>query len=292
MAFSFDDFKKSSTSKAPHYLVVGHPLGHTLSPKMHTAALDYYNIKATYSAVDIRPNELAGFIAWMNNENFRGCNITIPYKEQLLSAVDQLDSSVRGIQAINTISKSQPDGSILVGANTDIYGFCQPLNEYENFIDGTRAIVFGTGGASKAVIISLEDFGVEEIVWVSRNPGLIQKPNSDLIFHIVGYNQWQAFADEASIFVNTTPLGMGKYRDISIIGEPDIPLVKNKICYDLIYNPEITAFLKRAKKAGATTINGIDMLIHQGSRSFEIWTGKQFPVIEVKQLLTTHLRNQ
>ncbi|MEX0661724.1 MAG: shikimate dehydrogenase [Balneolaceae bacterium] len=289
MAFSFDEFKKSSISQEPHYVVVGHPLGHTFSPLMHTAALGHHNINATYSAVDIRPDELTGFIAWMNNENFKGCNITIPYKEQLFNAVDQLDDSVRGIKAINTISKSDSD-EIIIGSNTDIYGFSQPLKEHEDFIEGTRAIVFGTGGASKAVLIALEDFGIEEIVWVSRNPARIQKPNSDLIFHIVGYDQWQAFADEASIFVNATPLGMGNVKDKSVLDESDISLVSNKICYDLIYNPEKTFFLKMATKAGATTINGLDMLIHQGSRSFEIWTGNQFPFKQIKGLLSTHLR--
>lgn len=291
MALSFDEFKQSSYSQEPHYLVVGHPLGHTLSPVMHTSALEYHDINASYTAVDVRPDELSGFIAWTNNENFRGCNITIPYKEQLLNAVDELDSSVRGIQAINTISKSYSDG-FLTGSNTDIYGFSQPLKKHEDFVEGTRAIVFGTGGASKAVLIALEDFGLEEIVLVSRNPGRIQKPKSNLIYHIAGYNQWQAFADEASIFVNTTPLGMGVFKSKSIIDEPDISLVENKICYDLIYNPDKTVFLKMAEDAGATTINGLDMLIHQGSRSFEIWTGKQFPVPRIKKLLITHLQNK
>lgn len=291
MAISFDKFKKSSNSQEPHYLVVGHPLGHTLSPLMHTAALKHHNIKATYSAVDIRADELTGFIAWMNNENFKGCNITIPYKEQLFSAVDQHDASVRGINAINTISKSDSEET-LIGSNTDIYGFSQSLKEYEDLIEGTRAIVFGTGGASKAVLIALEDLGVEEIVMVSRNPARLKKPISSLVYHIVDYNQWQAFADEASIFVNTTPLGMGDFRTKSIIDETDISLVENRICYDLVYNPEKTTLLKIAEKAGATTMNGLDMLIQQGSRSFEIWTGRKFPVTEIRELLSTHLRNK
>lgn len=291
MAISFDKFKKSSNSQEPHYLVVGHPLGHTLSPLMHTAALKHHNIKATYSAVDIRADELTGFIAWMNNENFKGCNITIPYKEQLFSAVDQHDASVRGINAINTISKSDSEET-LIGSNTDIYGFSQSLKEYEDLIEGTRAIVFGTGGASKAVLIALEDLGVEEIVMVSRNPARLKKPISSLVYHIVDYNQWQAFADEASIFVNTTPLGMGYFKTKSIIDETDISLVENRICYDLVYNPEKTTLLKIAEKAGATTMNGLDMLIQQGSRSFEIWTGRKFPVTEIRELLSTHLRNK
>lgn len=291
MAISFDKFKKSSNSQEPHYLVVGHPLGHTLSPLMHTAALKHHNIKATYSAVDIRADELTGFIAWMNNENFKGCNITIPYKEQLFSAVDQHDASVRGINAINTISKSDSEET-LIGFNTDIYGFSQSLKEYEDLIEGTRAIVFGTGGASKAVLIALEDLGVEEIVMVSRNPARLKKPISSLVYHIVDYNQWQAFADEASIFVNTTPLGMGDFKTKSIIDETDISLVENRICYDLVYNPEKTTLLKMAEKAGATTMNGLDMLIQQGSRSFEIWTGRKFPVTEIRELLSTHLRNK
>lgn len=288
MALSFDEFKKSSNSQKPHYLVVGHPLGHTLSPLMHNAAFKYHSIKATYTAVEIRPDELTAFIAWINNDNFKGCNITIPYKEQLFTVVDELDLSVRGIQAINTISKSESDGTV-IGSNTDIYGFSQPLKNFKESIEGSRAIVFGTGGASKAALIALEDFGIEEIVLVSRNPAGIQKPMSDVTYHVVDYNQWQAFADETSIFVNTTPLGMGNLKNRSVIDKSDISLVENKLCYDLIYNPGKTLFLGMAEEAGATTMNGLDMLIHQGSRSFEIWTGKEFPIAEIKGLLSTHL---
>lgn len=289
--FTFNEFKSSNLSGKPHYLVVGQPIAHSMSPLMHNISLQHHSIEAEYVAVELSPQSLPDFVAWINNENFLGCNITIPFKKEFIGIPDRLSPEVMAVGAMNTISKNN-DGTIVTGSNTDIYGFKVPLDAYEDMMDYGRAIVFGTGGASLAVQYALMEMDFEEIILVSRSPGLATPLQNSVYSRIVDYSQWQSFADEAELFVNTTPLGMGKMITESPVNEYDEGLLKGKICYDLVYNPLKTTFLSIAESAGAEIIGGLDMLIHQGSRSFEIWTGKTFPVKKVKSELINYLTGQ
>lgn len=284
---SFEDFKNSKISEKIHYLVVGHPISHSLSPLMHTIALQYHNIEAEYFAIDLKPASIPGFTAWINRESFRGCNITIPYKQQLLPVPDELSPEAGALGAINTIGKNVSD-TVTTGYNTDIFGFQQPLMEFNDILDYGRAIVFGTGGASLAVQYALWNAGFEEIILVSRTPQRVQPLQNSGFVKVVDYSSWQAFAPESSLFVNTTPLGMGSLKEKSVIADDEAKFLSGKICYDLVYNPVQTRFLRQAKGAGAEIINGLDMLIHQGSRSFEIWTGHPFPLGLVKRELLNY----
>lgn len=281
MAQTFSEFVKSSQSKQPHYFVIGHPISHSLSPIMHNTALQYYGMDATYYAVDIFPDELTSFIAWCNNDQFLGCNITLPYKRQLFDLVDRRGEAAETIGAINTISK---DNGKLAGDNTDVFGFLHPLEPLSDLIENTEAIVFGTGGASGAVVHGLKSLGVEKIYLVTRNPG--SKHTETNVIEYIGYSQWPSVSENAAIVVNTTPLGMHPKTDQSPVRDSEAHLLKDKICYDLVYNPQETRFLRQAKPHAEQIITGIDMLIHQGSRSFEIWTGKGFPADLVKDELT------
>jgi len=286
MVFTLDEFKKSKFSNQKHYFVVGYPIRHSLSPKMHQLALDYHSIDATYHALNLLSHEVSEFTSWVNRDAFLGCNITIPYKEQLAAIADQLDDFAVRTGVINTIAKTDTE---LIGHNTDIHGFLAPLTQYSDLIEGGRAIVFGTGGASKAVKVALENIGIEEIIFVSRNPYDSQQKSEYTWIKTVGYSEWQAFAEEACLFVNTTPLGMSPNSDSSPVLDQDSDLLSGKVCYDLVYNPLQTKFLKQAEDSGSVVIEGLDMLIHQGNRSFEIWTGKSFPFDEVKNLLINEL---
>lgn len=282
MVFSFQNFKESHIASNDHYAVIGHPISHSLSPVMHQTALDYHRIDAAYVALDVRQNDLTAFIAWCNRDHFRGCNITLPYKKQLLNMVDQLDESAKELEAMNTIVKE--DGR-LVGYNTDLYGFITPLEPYEAFLDGGRAIVFGTGGAAKAVLGGLERLGYSEVVVVSRRPHERQIKPASLSIVMAGYDNWTDYSEEASIIVNTTPLGMYPETQKCPVKNHEAPFLAESVCYDLVYNPLKTQFLKLAESQGAETLNGIEMLIHQGNRSFELWTGKSFPLSLVHKAL-------
>ena len=205
MVYSLNDLKNSELTETRHYLVVGNPVGHSLSPLMHQTALDYYRLDAVYAALELQPNEIAGFAAWCNLDSFLGCNITLPYKELLLSLVDTVQDSAMEIGAINTIVKNE---NTLAGYNTDIYGFLAPLIDLQNVIEGGRAIVFGTGGASKAIKAALRQLGVMEIIFVSRNPSVKAITDDSLHIQMAGYSQWQWYAEDAELFVNATPVGM------------------------------------------------------------------------------------
>ena len=285
---SFDEFKDSNFSDCPHYLVVGQPISHSLSPLMHNISLQHHSIDAEYVAVELTPQSLPEFIAWINNEKFLGCNITIPFKREFLNVPDELSPEVHAVGAMNTISKNNT-GNIIKGSNTDIYGFKVPLDDYEDILDYSRAIIFGTGGASLAVQYALMELGFQEIIIVSRSPGTVTPLRESVYTRVVDYTQWQSFADEAELFINTTPLGMGKWIDKSPVEVHDAELLEGRICYDLVYNPLKTKFLSISESAGAETIGGLDMLIYQGSRSFEIWTGYTFPFEKVKSQLINHL---
>lgn len=288
MVYSFKDFKTSAITQEPLYAVVGHPISHSLSPIMHQTALDHYGIDARYIALDLPQQSLHEFIPWCNHDNFLGCNITIPYKEAFNEIVDEIDPFARDVGVVNTLVKKDYK---LIGYNTDVFGFLEPLKLHLDRLEHTRAIIFGTGGASKAVKTALDSEGFEEIIFVSRHPS--QKSMNSLYseVNIVDYNQWQSYADETELFINTTPVGMYPKSNDTFLRDGEAELFENKICYDLIYNPLETSFLQQAKNHGAEVINGLDMLIHQGSKSFELWTGRTFPVDEIRNKLEDQLQN-
>lgn len=288
-ALSFDEFRRSAISNSPHYLVVGHPISHSLSPLMHSVSLNHYSIDAEYAAVDLPPHSVTDFTSWINRDTFLGCNITIPWKQQLLDVPDVLSPEVQATGAMNTISKEE-SGRIIRGDNTDIYGFMAPLELYEDRLEWGRAILFGSGGSSLAVQYALNKLGYDELIIVSRNPAKVTPLQTATYTKVVDYNQWQEFAEEAELFINSTSLGMGSLNDQSPVRKDESILLQEKLCYDLVYNPANTRFLQIAESSGAEILNGLDMLIHQGSRSFEIWTGQTFPIEKVKKELKIYFR--
>jgi shikimate dehydrogenase len=289
MAFTFKEFKSKEISSLPHYLVIGHPIGHSLSPLMHQAALDYHHLNAQYFAIDLHSDDITDFISWLNRDTFLGCNITIPYKELFIDVVDRLDPTAAHLGVINTIAKS---GSELIGYNTDVHGFLQPLEQFRDDLEGSAAIIFGTGGASKAVMAGLISSGITKILFVSRNVKThrINKNRADAEIDVeyLDYSQWQAYIDDVSILINATPLGMYPNIAESPVKEVEMELLNGKICYDLVYNPLITTFLTYANRAGGHAIQGHHMLIHQGDHSFNIWTDKSFPLELIYQKIENY----
>ena len=277
----FKEFLESPKSKLPHYLLIGNPIGHSISPIMHNVALQYHNLPGEYIAVSVSGNEITSLIAHCNNAAFLGANITIPHKETLFDAVDVLSEEAMEIGAINTLVKSE---NRLVGHNTDAFGFLAPIEEYEDDLEGERAIVFGTGGATKAIIYALKSWNVAEIVLVSRRPESYTDSEESGIIRC-SYDNWVAYAEESSIIVNATPLGMYPNVDASPVRDEEIDVLQGKICYDIVYNPRETKFLAQAQKAEGTPIGGLDMLIYQGAKSFKLWTGYEFPVGLVRMRL-------
>lgn len=281
-------FIQSPKSNYPYYVLLGHPVEHSWSPLMHNIALQHYNIEAEYHAINVQSNELSDLASFLNNDLFLGANVTIPYKQSIADYLDTIDSSAQEIGAINTIVKNDYQ---LEGYNTDYAGFTEPLREYQYELEGASAVVFGTGGAARAIVHGLTGMGIEEIFLVSRSPNRITSYTDNRRVQIVSYDNWSSFADEALLIVNATPLGMHPNIDSSPVRNQEKNNLEGKICYDIVYNPIETQFLKQASEAGAQTIDGLEMLIQQGSKSFKLWTGFPFPVNIVRDTLYDKLKN-
>lgn len=245
--------------------LIGQTLSHSFSKKYFSAK--FANEGVTDAAYELFPLEtIDRFPELLKNQpNLRGLNVTIPYKQQVIPYLDVLDPAARRIGAVNVI-KIAADG-IKTGYNSDYFGFKTTLEnwlpkQYPQEMPNLRALILGTGGASKAVRVALEDMGIAH-THVSRQRGENAISYGDLTEKSLAANH---------LVINTTPLGM--YPDTAVF--PPLPyewLTREHLLYDLIYNPEETAFLKRGAAQGAKTFGGLPMLHAQAEKSWEIWNG-------------------
>ena len=243
------------------YGLIGYPLRHSFSIGYFNEKFKSENIDAEYVNFEI-PNINDFMEVIEENPNLCGLNVTIPYKEQVIPFLDELDKDTAKIGAVNVIKIiRQPKGKVkLVGYNSDIIGFPQsiePLLQPHH----KKALILGTGGASKAVYRGLANLGIES-VFVSRT----KKESSYLTYDELTPEIMQ----EYTIIVNCTPVGMYPKVDFC----PDIPydqLTPNHLLYDLLYNPNETLFMKKGEAHGAVTKNGLEMLLLQAFAAWEIW---------------------
>ena len=244
------------------YGLIGYPLGHSFSVGYFNEKFKAENIDAEYVNFEIPTiKDFHKVIA--GNPTLRGLNVTIPYKEQVIPYLDELDKeTAKKIGAVNVIkilpqSKGKPK---LIGYNSDIIGFTQSI-EHMLQPHHTKALILGTGGASKAVLYGLKDLSIEA-TFVSRSPkNKKQLSYQQLTPEVIA---------EHTIIINTTPLGM--YPKVNEC--PEIPyehLTPNHLLYDLLYNPDETLFMKRGKEQGAEVKNGLEMLLLQAFAAWEIW---------------------
>lgn len=241
--------------------LIGKKLGHSFSKKYFTGKFEKMGIDARYEPFELASiSEFPGLIANQKPFGLTGLNVTIPYKKEVIAYLDELSPEAEAISAVNTIRVEQER---LTGHNSDIPGFRQSLLEFLDGAKPAKALILGTGGASRAVGYVLDKMmGGENVLYVSRDPSGERQISYDAI----------ADADirEFPLIVNTTPLGM--YPDVGSC--PDIPyhsLTGDHFLYDLIYNPEETVFMQKGAQNGARTFNGMRMLILQAERSWEIW---------------------
>lgn len=283
---TFEELLSSGAGSRPHLMLVGSPVGHSLSPLMHNEAAREHGLNLRYHAVEVEEREFGRLISHFRSPYFRGANVTIPYKQRAAAAVDRLKEEGSVLNAVNTVVVA---GDRLEGFNTDVHGFMEPLRAVRVRLQGKGGVIFGSGGAARSACLGLRNLGVSEVTMVSREPSGRGLPDGMSGIRIVGYGKWQDEAGEAEIFVNATPLGMYPDTARSPLEPEEYPLLKDKIAYDIVYRPLNTTFLKNARKAGARTIGGIEMFIHQGERSFELWTGRAFPTEQIRQKLHEYL---
>lgn len=250
----------STTQPEKVYGLIGYPLVHSFSKNYFNQKFQSENINAEYVNFEIPDvGDLMEIVA--ENENLCGLNVTIPYKEQVIPFLDEIDDEAREVGAVNVIKFIRSKGELkLKGFNSDIIGFTDSIRSMLKPYH-TAALVLGTGGAAKAVSYSLRKLGLE-VQMVSR-----RKSAETLVYEELTKNDMKMH----KVIVNTTPLGM--YPDVDSC--PDIPykyLTPQHLCYDLLYNPDETKFMSMAREAGAEVKNGLEMLLLQAFASYAIWT--------------------
>lgn len=257
-------------------VVIGHPIKHSLSPVMHNIAFERLGLDICYIAIDVDPEGIEYFIKGLRYTNIIGVNVTIPHKTSVIPYLDKLSEEAKILGAVNTIKITKEK---LIGYNTDVYGFEKCLEGID--VPKCSALLIGAGGAGKAVAYTLCKLNVKNLYITNRTEEkakqLIQFMNS--IFNrkikFIPFDQLDSL-ETMDIIVNATPLGMEGMKE-----ELDIPssiIGKHTTAIDLVYNPPITGFLKKASSLGARTLNGIKMLVYQGAASFKIWTELDPPV--------------
>lgn len=243
------------------YGLIGYPLGHSFSKNFFNQKFESEGIKAEYRNFEIPDIDFFMEII-SENHNLKGLNVTIPYKEQVIKYLDELDDDASKIGAVNVIKfirDTKSNKLILKGYNSDIIGFCDSLRPFLKK-NHTHALVLGTGGAAKAVARGLKKLNITP-QFVSRN-----KAENTITYAELDESVMQKY----NVIINTTPLGMYPHVNES----PDIPyhlLTPSHLCYDLLYNPDETLFMKKSKVYGAEIKNGLEMLLLQAFVAWNIW---------------------
>ena len=261
-----------SLSQIPVVAVLGHPINHSKSPRLHNFWLSELCVNGYYIPLDIDPRDFEKHIRSLPQLGFVGANVTIPYKEKVLKVADKISDRAALIGASNTLT-FLPDGKIYAD-NTDGYGFIQNIkSKYNDWSakDG-MSLVFGAGGASRAILGALIEDGANEIVLANRTRSRADQLRSDFgaKIKVVDWMKVQNYLNDASNVINTTSLGM--------VGKADLPipldkLTKNTLVTDIVYTPLETPLLAYASKHGCRTVDGLGMLIYQAIPGFERWFG-------------------
>ncbi|MFH0953190.1 MAG: shikimate dehydrogenase [Verrucomicrobiota bacterium] len=261
------------------FAILGHPVGHTLSPVMHNAAFEALEMDAVYVAFDVPPERLPEVLAGMRAMGFGGANITVPLKETACKLMTRLDESAQLLGAVNTV-KFTPDG--MIGYNTDGDGFLRAVEEaFGEPVAGKSVFVCGVGGAGRAVAVTCAGSGARSIMLADTDRVRARKVLMEIdtqFFTEVSMaevsDDWERGARAADLVVQATPLGM-KQDDAPPIGSAAFR--RGQLVFDLVYLHPETPLMKSAKAVGARTANGLGMLLYQGVRAFEIWTGAKPP---------------
>lgn len=272
------------------FAVLGHPIGHSLSPAMHNASITRLGMDAIYLAFDVEPGKLMRVLHAMRDMGFRGVNLTVPLKEVAFRGLKFLDESARILGAVNTV-EFLADGRIK-GHNTDGKGFLLALREaFGSGIGGLSVFIIGSGGAGRAIALTCASKGARAVAVTDIVEKRAKKVRAEIsrMFPMCGVtavpamkNAWRAVSLKADLVVQATPSGMKKQDDPLL--ESDA-FHRRQMVYDLVYMHPETAFMKAARKAGARTANGLSMLLHQGAHAFRIWTGLEPHVESMREAL-------
>jgi shikimate dehydrogenase len=260
------------------YAVLGHPIRHSLSPLMHNASLHSLGLDAVYVAFDVHPDYLMEVLPAMRRMGFGGVNLTVPLKEVAFRGLDDLDDLARRLGAVNTIEFLE-DGQ-LRGHNTDGYGILKALDEGFGLSPAGKCIfILGCGGAGRAAALTCAEEGAQRLLLANRTQAraerLAEEARSEFPaceVDVVDAADWTSACAGADLVIQCSTVGMHA-QDSSTL--PMAAFRPGQAIFDMIYMFPETKLLETAREAGASISNGLGMLLHQGARSFEIWSGQQ-----------------
>ena len=261
-------------TQIPRAAVLGNPIKHSLSPKLHSYWLKRYGLRGEYNALQVTEDVLDATLRRLPGEGYIGANVTLPHKVSVMQLADQVTDRATLIGAANTLIFKE-DGRIFAD-NTDGYGFLANLRQGAPDWDPKAgpAAIFGAGGAARAVIVALAEAGVPEILLSNRTRPKAEALKADFgaRIQVVDWVQAPSMLKEACTVVNTTSLGMSGAQEFKV---SLAALRPDAVVTDIVYNPLETEFLKQAAAKGCRTVDGLGMLLHQGVPGFERWFGKR-----------------
>lgn len=266
------------------YGLVGNPVGHSLSAPMHEAAYEAQEIDAAYLTFEPEPSSLGRAITGAEALGIAGLNVTVPFKESVLSYVEPEDHAAT-LGAVNTIDFDTPGEPR--GYNTDVAGVRRALASHDVSLSGEHAVVLGAGGAGRAAAWALAEAGAAVTV-VNRTVSRAEAVAELVDGRATGLDDLGDVVRESNVLVHTTTVGMESDRSLV----PQDALHADLTVLDAVYRPLQTRLLRDAEAAGASTIDGARMLLCQGAAAFEVWTGTDAPVEAMNRALRTHLDDE
>ena len=245
------------------YLVIGNPIDHSLSPKLHNSWLKENNIDASYDKAKLDLDEIGSLIDSIRQQKIAGCNVTVPFKKTVIPYLDRLSLEAEKTQSVNTIIF---DNNNLVGHNTDIVGFRKAIEGLNFSMQDKKILILGAGGVVPSIIFALKKMNVAEINVSNRTKQKAE--NLKILFESLKVIEWGNLPD-FDVIINATSIGLNN----EIMNLDFSKLGKNKLFYDVIYNPNETNFLKKGKELGNMVENGRTMFVNQASEAFKLWHG-------------------
>ena len=249
-----------------NYLVIGNPIEHSLSPKLHNYWIKTNNINAKYEKQKLKENEIENIILKVKKKKIHGINVTVPFKKKVISFLDRLSLEANKTQSVNTIYLKDDK---IVGHNTDIKGFELSIKNLKYNIVGKKVMILGAGGVVPSIILALNNMRASEIIISNRNKKKAEElKNLFKNLKIVDWGEIPKF----DIIINATSVGLNKNDEMNL----DFSNVgRDKLFYDVIYNLKETNFLKTGKKLGNEIANGKLMFVYQAFLAFNLWHGVQ-----------------
>jgi shikimate dehydrogenase len=286
---------QSSQRHTQLYGIFGYPIGHSLSPLMHNTAFAYHHLDAVYVPFAVHPAHLEAAVKAIRALGLQGVNVTIPHKQAVMPWLDDISPEARLIGAVNTIHR-QDDR--LVGYNTDGIGFFRSLEEAGSTAAGRTVLLLGAGGAARAIAVQLCLGAIRRLYIANRTVARAEAlaaslkenfPHADISVVALAESSLSTPLSHTDIVVNATSVGMHPHDHLRL---PLAELGPRHVVCDIVYRPLHTPLLRAAHSQGARTVDGLGMLLHQGAKAFEIWTGRSFPLSLIRTTLLNALAEQ